>query len=253
MVPKANGQREAPPSPALTPGFQAKIQDASLSDLVQMGCLAGSKLVVRVASGRDVGYLYFRGGAVVHAVTPGASGEMAVIEMLGWTGGTFEPEEREWPARDTISCSGQTLLLHAAHAQDEKDAKSGIALRADGKRAQKMETMPMAESIELVVTPLQVAGHPVRTEDFQLFLRMNRDGVVVESHGSTSDLADIASYALRLSQLVGEQLGLERFSAMECVFKKGRCFIVLQEDGDVVALEPRPSADSSALREMLGL
>jgi hypothetical protein len=113
--------------------------------------------------------------------------------------------------------------------------------------------MPMAESIELVVTPLQVAGHPVRTEDFQLFLRMNRDGVVVESHGSTSDLADIASYALRLSQLVGEQLGLERFSAMECVFKKGRCFIVLQEDGDVVALEPRPSADSSALREMLGL
>jgi hypothetical protein len=253
MTPTAPDPREGPGGQSRTSGFQARLRDASLSDLVQMECLAGSTLVVRVASGNDVGYLYFRGGAVVHAVTPGASGETAVIEMLCWSGGTFEPEEREWPTRETISCSGQTLLLHAAQAQDEKQAKSGVALRVDASRKHKMDPTPIAESIELAVTPLHVAGHPLRGEDLQIFLRMNRDGVLVESHGNTAELADIAAYALRLSQLVGEQLGLERFAAMECAFKKGRCFIVLQDDGDVVALEPRPSADSSSLREMLGL
>jgi Domain of unknown function (DUF4388) len=252
-TPRVPGQRDGSVIPTPTAGFQARIKDASLSDLVQLGCLAGSKLVVRVASGDDVGYLYFRGGSVVHALTPGSSGEAAVIEMLGWSGGTFEPGEGEWPAKETISCSGQTLLLHAAQAQDEKEAKSGVALRADASRTPKMDSTPMAESIELVVTPLQVDGHTLRSEDLQYFLRMSRDGTVVESRGSTSELADITAYAVRLSQLVGEQLGLDRFAAMECAFKHGRCFIVLQRDGDVVAFEPHASTDSSSLREMLGL
>jgi len=253
MIPKAPGPHEDSASHARTPGFQARIKDASLSDLVQMGCLAGSKLVVRVASGNSVGYLYFRDGSVVHAVTPGSSGEGSVIEMLGWSGGTFEPAEREWPTKETISCSGQTLLLHAAQAQDEKESKSAVALRAGPARTHGTDPAPAPERIELAAASLQVAGHPLRSEDLQLFLRMNREGIVVESRGSTSELADIAAYALRLAQLIGEQLGLERFAAMECAFKQGRCFIVLQGDGDVVAIEPRPSADSSSLREMLGL
>lgn len=256
MIPKAPGQREGAPSVAKAPGFQAKIKDASLSDLVQMECLAGSKLVVRVASGDNVGFLYFRGGSVVHAVTPTSSGEPAAIEMLGWSGGTFEPAEREWPTKDTISGSAQTLLLHAAQVRDEKEAKSVVARRGDGsdwRRIRKMDPAPVGESIELAVTPLHVAGHTLRNEDLQLYLRMNSDGAVLESQGGTPEFADIAAYALRLSQLVGDQLGLERFAAMECTFKQGRCFIVLQDDGDVVALEPRTAADSSSLRELLGL
>ncbi len=39
------------------PGFRANITGASLADLVQMECLANSKMVVRVVSGNDVGYL----------------------------------------------------------------------------------------------------------------------------------------------------------------------------------------------------
>jgi hypothetical protein len=248
--------REGPGSSVQTPGFQAKIKDASLSDLIQMECLAGSKLVVRVASGSNVGYLYFRGGSVVHAATPAALGEAAAIEMLGWSGGTYEPAEREWPTKDTITCNGQTLLLHAAQVRDEKQARSVVALRTDGadwRRARKTDPAPAMESIEVAVTPLYVAGHTLRNEDLQLYLRMNREGVVVESHGSTPEFADIAAYALQLSQLVGDQLGLERFAAMECTFKQGRCFIVLQDDGEMVALEPRTASDSTSLRELLGL
>jgi hypothetical protein len=256
MIPKVPGPREVPASSAQASGFQARIKDVSLSDLVQMECLAGTKSVVRVTSGDKVGYLYFRAGSVVHAVTPNSSGEVAAMEVLGWSGGMFEPAEREWPTKDTILCSGQTLLLRAAQFRDEKESKSVVALRtngADRRRIGKMDPTPTVESMELAVTPLQVAGHTLRNEDFQLFVRMNRDGTVVESRGSTPEFADILAYALRLSELVGDQLGLERFVGMECAFKQGRCFIVVQDDGDVVALEPRPAVDSGSLRELFGL
>jgi hypothetical protein len=82
---------------------------------------------------------------------------------------------------------------------------------------------------------------------------MSRDGIVVESYGVTPGFADVAAYALRLSQLVGDELGLERLTSMEWTSKQGRCFIVLESDGNVVALEPHPGADTSSLRERLGL
>jgi hypothetical protein len=240
---------------AMPSGFQAKIKGVSLADLIQMECLAGSKLVVKVTSGSRVGYLYFRGGAVVNAFTPTSTGEPAAMEMLAWNGGTFEPADREW-GKDSISSSWQNLLLRAAQIRDEKQPSSVVALRgdsADRRAVARAEPAPIGESIEFDVTPLQVAGHTLRSEDYQLFLRMNREGAVVESHGSSQAFADIVAYALQLSRLVGDQLGFEKFTAMECTFKNDRCFIVLQDDGEVVALEPQASVDSGSLREMLGL
>jgi hypothetical protein len=245
--------REGPPSGVRGSGFQAKIKGANLADLVQMECLSGSKRVVRVTSGDQVGYLFFRTGNLVHALARSLAGEAAALEMLAWDEGTFEPAERDWPAKDSIACNWQGLLLRAAQARDEKDAGSVVALHADGRVRSKPPPLPIGESIEFDVTPIHVAGHTLRSEDFQLFLRLSRDGVVVASQGSTQEFADIAAYALRLAQLIGDGLGIERFVAMECTFKEGRCFIVLEDGGEVVALRPRPQTDSSPLRELFKL
>jgi Domain of unknown function (DUF4388) len=250
---KAPTHREGPPSRVRGSGFQARIKGANLADLVQMECLAGSRRVVRVTSGDQVGYLFFRTGHLVHALARSLIGEAAALEMLGWDEGTFEPAERDWPARDSIACGWQSLLLRAAQARDEKDAGSVVALNADGRPRTKPPPAPIGESIEFNVTPIQVAGHTLRSEDFELFLRMNRDGAVVASEGSSQDFADIAAYALRLAQLIGDGLGIERFVAMECTFKEGRCFIVLEDSGEFVAMKPRAQTDSSSLRELLRL
>jgi hypothetical protein len=255
MTQKPPVPREVQANDTPASGFQAKIKGASLADLIQMECLAGSKLVVRVTSGSKVGYLYFRGGSVVHATSPGSSGEPAAMEMLGWNGGTFEPADREW-SKDTIASTWQNLLLRSAQIRDEKQIGSVVALRGDGaerRGTSRTEHMPIGESIEFDVTPLHVAGHTLRSEDFRLFLRMNRDGTVIDSHGSTQAGADIVAYTLQLSKLIGDQLGLDRFAAMECTFKGGRCFIVVEKDEEVVALEPHASADASSLRELFGL
>jgi hypothetical protein len=248
---KSPAQREGPAAAGRGSGFQAKIRGANLADLVQMECLSGSRRVVRVTSGDLVGYLFFRSGHLVHALARSLIGEAAAMEMLAWDEGTFDPAERDWPAKDTISCSWQGLLLRAAQARDEKEAGSVVALHADGRAKGKPPPLPIGESIEFDVTPIHVAGHSLRSEDFQLFLRMNRDGGVIASQGSTQEFADITSYALRLAQLIVDGLGVERFLAMECTFKEGRCFIVLEDNGEVVALKPLPQADAASLRELL--
>src|ERR1700727_1764087 len=114
---KSPAQREGPTSSVRGSGFVARIKGANLADLVQMECLAGSKRVVRVTSGDHVGYLFFRTGHLVHALARSLIGEAAAMEMLSWDEGTFDPAERDWPAKDTIHCSWQGLLLRAAQAR----------------------------------------------------------------------------------------------------------------------------------------
>jgi hypothetical protein len=254
MSSKAPARRPGPPNRVRgAAGFQARIKGAELADLVQMECLSGSRCAVRVTSDEHVGYLFFRGGHLVHALARSLVGEAAAMEMLAWDEGTFEPAEGEWPARDSITCSWQSLLLRSAQARDEEDRGSVVALHEDDRPTNKPPPLSVVESIEFEVTPIQVGGHSLRTEDFQFFLRMNRQGGIVAAQGGTQEFADIAAYAFRLAQLIGDGLGIERFVAMDCTFRDGRCFIMLEDDGDVVALMPRATADSSALRQLFKL
>jgi hypothetical protein len=243
------------PASDVRSGFQAQIKGASLGDLVQMECLAGSQRAVRVTSGANVGYLYFRGGAVVHAIARSLVGEAAALDILSWSDGSFEPAEREWPPRESVTCSWQSLLLRAAQARDERAAQSVVAIRSDarGGRAKATPVPPVGESVEFQATPLEVAGHVLRGEDFQVVLRLDADGAITVNRGASQDFADIVAYACRLTELIGTQLGAERFMAMECSFKSGRCFIVLEANGDVVALRPHPSSDAAGMRNLLGI
>lgn len=233
-------------------GFQAQIKGATLSDLVQMECLSGTQRVVRVTSGSHVGYLYFRGGAVVHAVARSLAGDAAAFEILSWNDGSFEAIEREWPIKDTISSGWQSLLLRAAQARDERAVVPGIVtLRGEGRPPR--PKAPAAETMEFQATPLEVAGRVLRGEDFEAVVRLDSDGSVTLCIGASQDFADVVAYACRLAELIGTQIGAERFVAMECVFKHGRCFVVLDKDGDVVALRPHPAADCGPIRVLLGL
>ena len=101
--------------------------------------------------------------------------------------------------------------------------------------------------------PIEVAGHTLNGEDFSLAVRLDAAGSIVFNHGASQDFADVAAYACRLAELIGAHLGVDRFSAVECVFKNGRCFLVLERNGDVVALKPRASIEAAAVRELLGL
>ncbi|MGD0676013.1 MAG: DUF4388 domain-containing protein [Polyangiaceae bacterium] len=253
MSSKVPSDRSGPPSDPRS-GFQAQIKGASLGDLVQMECLAGSYRVVRVTSGGSAGFLYFRGGAVVHAVARSLVGEAAALDMLSWNEGSFEAIEREWPAKDTISCTWQSLLLRAAQLRDERQAQSVVALRADVRPSRsKPPPLLVPETVEFQATPVDIAGHVLRSEDFEVVLRLDADGGIVLNQGGSQDFGDIVAYACRLTELIGNQLGADRFVAMECNFRNGRCFLVLEPSGQVVALRPHATTDCAAIRALLGL
>lgn len=267
------------PGAAVSPsarGFSAQLRGVSLWDLVQMECLARSRLAVQVVGDGGVGYLYFDGGHIVHATTAIRMGEAAALEILGWTNGSFHPCDRPWPERATIATSHEALILEVARRRDEGRASNLVAFpgRSGAAPAPSEETF---EEIEMTQIPDEGEekmrstniGDPLpgpgggrgepgggRGEpagDFSVVLRLGPNGALISNRGGDEDMAQGIAYVHRLVQLAGELLGLEPFSALECTFREGRCIVFSEGEGEVVALRPRPEAALGALRERLGL
>jgi Domain of unknown function (DUF4388) len=270
---KANGKQDIgtvrTPEPAL--GFHAKLDGASLWDLVQMECLARSRLVVEVTGEGGVGYLYFDEGRVVHASTLRQRGEAAALEILAWTTGTFQESNRSWPSSGpTIDVSHESLLLNAAKRLDDSRASNLVAFPGRGIDAVVDAALDEIELLEIDpedseagevdmrspdVTETSLPA-PLRGEsaaDFPVMVRLSASGTVLRNKGGSEDLAEATAYAHRLVQLTGELLGLEDFMALECTFTQGRCLMFTEGEGDIVVLRPRPDLDLRALRERLGL
>jgi hypothetical protein len=260
-------------------GFHAKLEGASLWDLVQMECLARSHLVVEVTGEGGVGHLYFDGGRVVHASTARQRGEAAALEILGWTTGTFQASNRSWPSGGpTIHVTHESLLLNAAKRRDDQRASNLVAFPARGVEAnvedaleESLDMMEMGEGQDLEelddedVTrpggveraapplPLAVSGRVEVPADFPIMVRLSAAGTVIRNKGGTEELAEAASYAHRLAQLTGELLGLEEFVALECISSEGRYLLFGEGEGEVVLLRPRADLNLQPLRDRLGL
>jgi predicted regulator of Ras-like GTPase activity (Roadblock/LC7/MglB family) len=261
-MPAMNSGEESPPNTMRESGFRGSVHGASLADLVQMECLSGRERVMRVCSANEVGYLFFRGGQIVHAVTRRGIGETAALEILRWNDGTFEPCSAGWPDRDSIGSSWQNLILLAAQHRDESGRHNLVAFpgaRTTGTRA--VTPMPPAPP------PAPVASVPpsrsearVNSESSAPMLaqvraavRVDQSGTVVSSKGDAGDLGQIAAYAGRLAELVGDGLGMQGLVSVEVTQHRSRTLIYREKSGNTFALTAAPDADLSQVRERLGL
>jgi hypothetical protein len=252
-------------------GFSAQLKGVGLWDLVQMECLARSRVVVRVTGEGGVGYLYFDRGRVMHAATAHYAGERAALEILSWNNGSFQACERPWPDRETIGTTHEALILQAAKLKDE----SSNLVHFPGRTAPPVVTDGGGDDMEMVELNESnglnneggtrdmrgsnmddAAPPPVRSEvggDFPVAMRLSLSGAVVSNRGGTEQLAETVAYAQRLMQLAGDLMGIDDFIALECTFTSRRCVIFMEENGDIVALWPRPEANLQPLRDKLGL
>jgi hypothetical protein len=278
MSTNAKHEGQTTPEPAV--GFHAKLEGASLWDLVQMECLARSHLVVEVTGEGGVGYLYFDGGRVVHASTARQRGEAAALEILGWTHGTFQASNRSWPSGGpTIHVTHESLLLNAAKRRDDQRASNLVAFPARGVEAaidealeESLEMMEIGEgqdpddqapddddvtrpggTVRAAALPSAASARVEVPADFPIMVRLSSAGTVIRNKGGTEELAEAASYAHRLAQLTGELLGLEEFVALECISSEGRYLLFGEGEGEVVLLRPRADLNLQPLRDRLGL
>jgi len=243
-------------------GFSVSLSGATLPDFVQMECLAQSSRVFRVTSGHRIGYLFFSKGQMIHALSGDHVGEPAALEILKWRDGSVEPCNVGWPDAPTIHSTWQNLLLLSAQARDESGrhklvsfpsnrAASSAApgthtgtLRSDTTKLAKkedpsMNAPPSSRSLSLA--------------QFQAFVRLDPAGNVVSAKGESEELAPVAAYAARLAELIGNMLGMEGFSSLECSFPKDRVFLHRERSGNLVALKLPADAEVGALRERFGV
>jgi hypothetical protein len=83
-------------------------------------------------------------------------------------------------------------------------------------------------------------------------VRLSPSGTLISGSG-TSELAELAAYAAQMADLVGELLGIERFTTMELSLSDGACVIARQPNGDLVAVRGGRATDPLSLRKRAGL
>jgi Domain of unknown function (DUF4388) len=252
MVPKTVSNPTRIPAKTLPTGFRAQLGGASIWDLVQIECLARHHRVARVTTPGNIGYLYFDQGNIVHASTFELEGEAAAFEMLQWTQGTFEPCDRPWPPVCSISAPWQSLLLRAAQLKDEHDRKV-VALPSKERSIEDEPAPVTAESPMSNKVRNGTSGMNLEADDYEVAVRLGENGEVLASRGPAEEFANTVAYVSRLVEIVGTVMGLEGFKGLECNFKSGRCFILKEPDGSLLALKPIANADVSLVKDRIGL
>lgn len=233
-MPPPASKSPASAAPMAGTGFAARLQDASLWDLIQFECMRRSRRIVRVTSRGLLGYVFFRDGDVVHATTGRQTGEAALGEMLGWQDGVFETWTGSWPDRETITTPWQRVLLEVAQAKDESRAPKVLSFPGRETMAPKVAVAPPPQPGPVESVVLSPAGKVIRG-------------------ASSSDLPEAAAYAVELADLVGEFLGLDGLRALEAEFETAHYFVGRSPDGNVVAAKAERADDLSPLKKELGL
>ncbi len=100
-------------------GFAGTLRNIQLTDIIQMCCLAGASICVRVRQDQQQGELFIQDGDIVHAECGMLSGVNAFFTILGWPSGQFETMDAQPITKPTIKEPYQFLLMEAARRADE--------------------------------------------------------------------------------------------------------------------------------------
>lgn len=100
-------------------GFDGKVTDFQLSDLIQMNVLGRMVMALVVTKDDEKGLIYFNEGNVVHAECGNILGDDAFHKIVSWETGKFEFRKDERPEKETITQGWQSLLLEAMRRKDE--------------------------------------------------------------------------------------------------------------------------------------
>lgn len=112
-------------------GFAGTLRNIQITDIIQMCCLAGASLCIRVSQDDNLGTIHIQDGEVVHAEFGSQTGVNAFFTILGWQSGQFDTREPIDIDQPTIKEPCQFLLMEAARqadelaeAQDDEDSAS---------------------------------------------------------------------------------------------------------------------------------
>ena len=116
-------------------GFEGRISDFQLSDLIQMNCLGRLTNAINVETGSKKGAIYFEDGNIIHAEVGDETGEEAFYEILTWQGGSFTINRGAKADQETILKGWQSLMLEGLRRADEiREREASFAGRSESRK-----------------------------------------------------------------------------------------------------------------------
>ncbi len=101
-------------------GFQGTVDGIDLIDIVQFNALSRATAALKVTTSDQEGMIFFKDGAVVHAMCDQQVGEKAFFTILSFDGGSLQNIRGVQPPIVSIHKSIESLLFEAAVKNDEK-------------------------------------------------------------------------------------------------------------------------------------
>lgn len=120
-------------------GFEGRVSDFQISDLIQMNCLGRLTNSIFIEKGIQTGSIFIEDGNITHCETDDLEGEEAFYEIMSWEGGTFKIEKDHKSKKETIIKGWQGLLIESLRLIDEKRNAPPEEPEASWKREQELQ------------------------------------------------------------------------------------------------------------------
>jgi len=135
-------------------GFRGVVEHKALVDIVQMECLTRNSAVLKIASDRNIGYIWFLNGEIVDAATATSKAEAAFREIMSWNVGSFDLLPADPNRARSIQTPSQALLLDTAQALDEAAGE----LAAGSAAPSRLATLGRTRGVEFLLSQDNASG-----------------------------------------------------------------------------------------------
>jgi len=169
-------------------------------------------------------------------VTGALTGMDALIEICGWTQGTFKFFDDVLSPKTSITVPLQHALMEAMRIHDERREAMEILAERDEERSQEMDST--RSSTDVLEDFLKVPG-------VTSAVVVGRDGFLIESAGGSSavsieDLGASLAHAINGIEEMGSELQVNQFQ--DLFVEYGRAVIICKPAGDAVLAITAPDA-----------
>ncbi|TKB26915.1 response regulator [Desulfopila sp. IMCC35006] len=141
-------------------GFQGTVDGVDLIDIVQFNSLSRATAALKVTTGDREGMIFFKDGAVLHAMCGQETGESAFFTILGFNGGSLQNIRGVQPPIVSIHKSIEGLLFEAAVNNDEKSAaengSADDAPSSDAVAHRSDDQQPATATLEELITNIDL-------------------------------------------------------------------------------------------------
>ena len=211
--------------PEQVEGLQGSLATTNIVDLLQF-LNASAKTGELLCSRRQGQGPGPREEQLVHVVSGSLAGMEALIEVMGWTSGTFHFFESVLSPKNTMLMPTQQALLEAVRIQDERAKTQRAGTTAGNERSEDMPQAPRT-STDVLEELLKVPGVTAAVV-------VGRDGFVIESSGgstaiSLDDLGAALANAVNGIEEMGGELKIAKFQ--DLFVEYGRAVIMCRPVG----------------------